>query len=170
MTGAIDPFENDADAGVDAPQVSLSTARSSLTQFEGPEWETWPFNFIYQSYLLTQKPWRDALNSVDGVRPREKHVASIATRQVLDMMSPANFVWSNPKVIARTISEGGANLMRGAWNLAEDWQRAAWVCLRSVPVIMSLCQSQSNKGPNTRRKKGPLRLMFCSALARVLII
>ena len=32
------------------------------------------------------------------------------------------------------------------------------------------CQSQSNKGPNTRRKKGPLRLMFCSALARVLVI
>ena len=32
------------------------------------------------------------------------------------------------------------------------------------------CQSQSNKGPNTRGKKGPLRLVFCGALAGVLVI
>lgn len=138
MTGANDSFEHDADPGDNAPQVSFSTARPSLTQFEGPEWETWPFNMIYQSFLLSQKSWRDALNSIDGVPPREKHKASIATRQQLDMMSPANFFWSNPEVIARTISEGGSNLMRGAWNLAEDWQRAAWGLPRSVPVIMSL--------------------------------
>ena len=33
-----------------------------------------------------------------------------------------------------------------------------------------ICQSQSNKGPNTRGKKGPLRLVFCGALAGVLVI
>ena len=32
------------------------------------------------------------------------------------------------------------------------------------------CQSQSNKGPNTRGKWGPLRLVFCGALAGVLVI
>jgi hypothetical protein len=32
------------------------------------------------------------------------------------------------------------------------------------------CQSQSNKGPNTRGKWGPLRLLFCGALAGVLVI
>jgi hypothetical protein len=32
------------------------------------------------------------------------------------------------------------------------------------------CQSQSNKGPNTRGKKGPLHLVVCSALAGVLVI
>jgi len=32
------------------------------------------------------------------------------------------------------------------------------------------CQSQSNKGPNMRGKKGPLRLVFCGALAGVLVI
>jgi hypothetical protein len=31
-------------------------------------------------------------------------------------------------------------------------------------------QSQSNMGPNTRGKKGPLRLVFCGALAGVLVI
>jgi len=36
--------------------------------------------------------------------------------------------------------------------------------------VSALCQSQSNKGPNTRGKWGPLRLVFCGALAGVLVI
>ena len=39
-----------------------------------------------------------------------------------------------------------------------------------VRLMKSMCQSQSNKGPNTRGKKGPLRLVFCGALAGVLVI
>ena len=35
---------------------------------------------------------------------------------------------------------------------------------------LDACQSQSNKGPNTRGKWGPLRLVFCGALAGVLVI
>ena len=38
------------------------------------------------------------------------------------------------------------------------------------PDFFEKCQSQSNKGPNTRGKKGPLRLVFCGALAGVLVI
>jgi polyhydroxyalkanoate synthase subunit PhaC len=40
------------------------------------------------------------------------------------MVSPANFVATNPVVLNRTIYEGGANLERGAMNLLTDWQRA----------------------------------------------
>ena len=41
---------------------------------------------------------------------------------------------------------------------------------KAEAIIGNDCQSQSNKGPNTRGKKGPLRLVFCSALAGVLVI
>jgi transcriptional regulator with XRE-family HTH domain len=40
----------------------------------------------------------------------------------------------------------------------------------ALDVDISRCQSQSNKGPNTRGKWGPLRLLFCGALAGVLVI
>src|SRR5581483_5323503 len=39
--------------------------------------------------------------------------------------SPSNVPWMNPVVISRTLREGGANLVRGARNFAEDWARVA---------------------------------------------
>ncbi|TNF21463.1 MAG: alpha/beta fold hydrolase [Rhodobacteraceae bacterium] len=93
-------------------------------RFEAAEWQQWPYNLFYQNFLLTQQWWYNATNDVDGLSRREEQAVSFATRQILDMLSPANGLWTNPEVIARTIEEGGANLARGAQNLAEDWQRA----------------------------------------------
>ena len=49
-------------------------------------------------------------------------------------------------------------------------QTAAVVLSKNISEEKRLCQSQSNKGPNMRGKKGPLRLVFCGALAGVLVI
>jgi polyhydroxyalkanoate synthase len=46
-----------------------------------------------------------------------------AARQLLDMVSPSNFLPTNPEVLERTIHEGGVNLIRGFWNFVEDSQR-----------------------------------------------
>jgi polyhydroxyalkanoate synthase len=51
-------------------------------------------------------------------------IVEFLTRQFLDVFSPSNFVLANPEVLARTQKEGGLNLVRGAWNFAEDWERA----------------------------------------------
>ena len=41
-------------------------------------------------------------------------------RQLLDVLSPANFAWTNPEVISRTIEENGKNLLRGLGYWLED--------------------------------------------------
>ena len=51
-------------------------------------------------------------------------MVSFVSRQILDMISPANFILTNPEVAAATWREGGANLARGFQHFLEDWERA----------------------------------------------
>ena len=93
------------------------------TRFAHSSWQNWPFNALSQGFLLTQQWWQDACLGVRGVSPHHEAVVNFTVRQMLDMVSPANFFLSNPEVLARTQQTGGANLRQGLSNWLEDVQR-----------------------------------------------
>jgi len=93
-------------------------------RFAGEAWQKWPYNFIYQSFLLHQQWWHNATTGVRGVTAQHERVVEFASRQLLDMFSPANFIATNPEVLEKTLNEGGMNLVRGLQNFKEDWERA----------------------------------------------
>jgi len=87
-------------------------------------WRKPPYDMIYQAFLLTQQWWHNATTGVRGVTRKHEKMVAFGARQFLDMVSPANFIHTNPEVLDRTLREGGRNLLRGAFNYVEDWDRA----------------------------------------------
>jgi polyhydroxyalkanoate synthase len=92
-------------------------------RFRGEAWQQAPFNLIYQAFLLQQQWWHSATTGISGVSRHHEEVVTFTTRQLLDTVSPVNFIATNPEVLAATFREGGQNLLRSASNFWADWER-----------------------------------------------
>ncbi|NRR29421.1 polyhydroxyalkanoic acid synthase [Oxalobacteraceae bacterium] len=89
-------------------------------RFAAPEWQGWPYQAYAQGFLRLQRFWDQATEGVRGVAPHHAEVVGFTARQLLDMCSPANFVWSNPEVLRAAVDSGGRSLADGAFNLLQD--------------------------------------------------
>jgi polyhydroxyalkanoate synthase subunit PhaC len=93
-------------------------------RFVDEAWRQWPFNFIYQGFLLQQQWWHNATTGIRGVSKQHEEMVAFASRQILDMVTPSNFPLTNPTILQRTIGTGGLNLAKGWQNFIEDADRA----------------------------------------------
>ena len=98
-------------------------AEEKDNRFEEEAWQQMPFDFYKQGFLLAQDWFGKATNNIHGVSKHHTEIVNFMTRQWLDMVSPANFISTNPEVIKATLDQNGENLIKGARNAIEDMQR-----------------------------------------------
>jgi polyhydroxyalkanoate synthase len=110
--------------GIGADPGACIHPRPQDRRFDGEAWQKWPFNVMAQSFLAQERWWSAALTDVPGETNAHERVADFVVRQLLDTMSPSNFLATNPEVQAATLAQGGQNLLRGAAQLAGDVSRA----------------------------------------------
>ncbi len=92
-------------------------------RFNDAAWNEFPYYNYAQTFLMYQKWWNEATLGVRGVSQHHEEVVNFITRQLLDMLSPSNFVLTNPELIAATVKCGGENLINGVNNFIEDYAR-----------------------------------------------
>ena len=107
--------------GQPADPVALPEPRDA--RFAHAEWSTNPyFDFIKQAYLLATR-WAESLvDEAEGLDAHTRHKAQFYLRQLTSMLSPSNFLPTNPELIRHTLQENGANLVRGLKMYEEDLQ------------------------------------------------
>ena len=92
-------------------------------RFAADDWHKWPFNIYHQAFMLADELWNRATSGIPGVEQHHEDIVRFIARQVLDVLSPGNFVLTNPLVLRRCFETGGWNLLQGALNLLEDSER-----------------------------------------------
>lgn len=90
-------------------------------RFSNPLWETHPyFNFIKQQYMLNTEAIQTAVASIEGLEPAEKKRLEYFSRQIIDLVSPTNFLATNPEALELAVQTEGESLVKGLENLIHD--------------------------------------------------
>ena len=92
-------------------------------RFAGPAWQKWPFNAYARAYQNSAALMNDAVQGVGGVTDYHEQLMQFAVRMLLDASSPANYLGSNPELLALTEAEKGQNLVRGLQHWVDDLRR-----------------------------------------------
>lgn len=90
-------------------------------RFQNPLWETHPyFNFVKQQYMINAESLRQAVEDVTDMSPIEKQRLTYFSQQIIDLMSPTNFLATNPDALERAVETEGESLIKGLENLIGD--------------------------------------------------
>lgn len=89
-------------------------------RFAAPDWSRFPFNVYARAYQNNAALLNEAVHGVGGVSEYHAQLVQFTVRMLLDSSSPANFLATNPELLALTRDEQGRNLMRGMQHLVED--------------------------------------------------
>ncbi|MEO0379529.1 MAG: class I poly(R)-hydroxyalkanoic acid synthase [Pseudomonadota bacterium] len=90
-------------------------------RFANPLWDTHPyFNFVKQQYLINAAAVEQAIDDVTDMDGKEKQRLAYFSRQILDLMSPTNFLATNPDALEKAVETEGQSLVQGLENLISD--------------------------------------------------
>jgi polyhydroxyalkanoate synthase len=103
--------------------MSAKTPELHDRRFSGSEWQSNPLSaFTAATYLLNSEFMLALADAVDAA-PRDRQKIRFAVQQMVDAMSPANFLATNPEAQKHMIETKGESLTKGLSNMLNDMQK-----------------------------------------------
>lgn len=97
--------------------------QKSDKRFLSDEWRKTPFfNFIEQSYLLTEKFAQQMVDEAE-LDDKNRRKLDFYVGQYMDALSPANFLLTNPEALKLAVETKGGSLWNGFTNLVKDIEK-----------------------------------------------
>ncbi|WP_170599371.1 PHA/PHB synthase family protein [Ruegeria arenilitoris] len=104
-----------------AGEGEADEAPSKDKRFSNPLWDTNPyFRLVRQQYLTNAEAIANAVESVEDLDAKDKRRLKYFSQQIVDMMSPTNFLPTNPDALQKAIETDGQSLIQGLENLVAD--------------------------------------------------
>lgn len=82
-------------------------------RFHTENWELYPWRILAEQFLQMESWCLKSTTHVPGLPAHVKRTVSFRMRQMLDAISPSNFILTNPDLLQETMRSGGQNLIRG---------------------------------------------------------
>jgi polyhydroxyalkanoate synthase len=108
------------------------------TRWSHPSWNDAPYTLWQQQFLGVQDWWQAATADLRGLRRQNAQRTGFMMRQLLDTLSPSNFLPGNPEIVEETLKTGGRNLLEGAAHFADDARHVLTQEHRPVPSEFAL--------------------------------
>ncbi|HAB39229.1 MAG TPA: class I poly(R)-hydroxyalkanoic acid synthase [Rhodobacteraceae bacterium] len=90
-------------------------------RFSNPLWKTHPyFSYVKNQYFINAEAIEKAMDDVSDLDAKEKQRLAFFSRQIVDMMSPTNFLGTNPDALEKAVATEGQSLVQGLENLISD--------------------------------------------------
>ncbi len=109
------------DLYMQAATASMKLANSRPGPTGSPaDMTTLPYDLLENAHRASRAWWKQATTGVRGVSGRHEQVLDAKVSEMFQALSPKNSLLTNPALQRATLEQGGANLLKGAKNFADD--------------------------------------------------
>ncbi len=121
ISGYVEIWNNTLTKLADNSDIDTVEANETDKRFKDEDWQKNQFfNFLKEMYLLTSEWAESFVNDAGDIDEHTRHKAQFYVKQIVNALSPSNYVFTNPELLKETISSNAENLVRGIDNLVED--------------------------------------------------
>jgi len=108
----------------DQPTPAIVATPAGDRRFNDPAWAESPiYEYLRQAYLLNSEYMSQVAEAAPVPDGLAKNRMRFATRQMIEAMSPANFVATNPEFIKTALDTNGESIRQGIANLVGDLEK-----------------------------------------------